>query len=384
LTFDHNIFLNLSAHPPYFWNGLRYTLTQFQAATGHETHSQSADPRFANPSTNDFTLQSTSPAVDAGTFLTTTVGSGSGTSLTVADAGYFMDGFGLVAGDMMQVGSNSPVQITAIDYGTNTITVARSISWSNGQGVSLPYSGTRPDIGADGLSRGGTGNALVAHWPLDEGTGTSAADATGHGHTGTLIDAPTWSLGRIGPSALTFDGRSQCVRVPGPFRQSTYTWALWIKGTTAPDTATNQQVVVNGSGAGDNWGFNWSNTFSTFQQAAYQKDDTGALVAAQIAATTPLSGNQWYHVVGTYDGADLKVYLNGLLSGRTNNVSLHDAEGDFGIGNHLGRSNGFAGQIADVRVYNYALSAAEVQTLYENLQPDMVNVPTPHPEPGFV
>ena len=71
--------------------------------------------------------------------------------------GFFTDGYGLVAGDMIQVGSQSPVQVTAIAHGTNTITVARSLTWSAGQGVSLPYGGTRPDLGAH--EAGGSGKA---------------------------------------------------------------------------------------------------------------------------------------------------------------------------------------------------------------------------------
>src|SRR5439155_7051113 len=149
LSLDYNMWNNLTdSTKTYLWSGTSYTLAGFRAALGYEAHALQANPLFVDSTNRNFTLQSTSSAIDAGTFLTTTVGSGSGTTLTVADAGFFTDGFGLVAGDMIQVGSNSPVQITSINYGTNAITVARSISWSNGQGVSLPYSGARPDMGA--------------------------------------------------------------------------------------------------------------------------------------------------------------------------------------------------------------------------------------------
>jgi len=150
LVVDYNSWTNLrDATHTLRWDSTYYTLSGIQSATGQEKHGITGSPRFSKVEERDFTLQSTSKAIDAGgPALTTTVGSGSGTTLTLADAGFFIDGFGLVAGDMIQVGSNSPVQITSIDYGKNTVTVARSLSWSNGQGVSLPYSGTRPDIGA--------------------------------------------------------------------------------------------------------------------------------------------------------------------------------------------------------------------------------------------
>jgi hypothetical protein len=155
LTLNYNLWQNLTgSNNLYLWNyaaGTYYTLTSFRATYGYEMQTQQMQQTtapFIKVAERDFTLPSTSPAIDAGTFLTTTVGAGSGTTLTVADAGFFMDGFGLIAGDMIQVGSQSPVQITAINYGTNAITVAQSISWSAGQGVSLPYSGNKPDIGA--------------------------------------------------------------------------------------------------------------------------------------------------------------------------------------------------------------------------------------------
>jgi hypothetical protein len=96
---------------------------------------------------HDFRLASGSPAIDAGAFLTTTTSAGSGTVVPVEDAGYFTDGFGTVPGDTIQIGA-SVVQVTAINYATKTLTVSPSISWTNGTGVSLPYAGSKPDIGA--------------------------------------------------------------------------------------------------------------------------------------------------------------------------------------------------------------------------------------------
>lgn len=109
---------------------------------------------FVSPGapTRNFALGPGSAAIDAGTFLTTTVGAGtSSTTLIVADAGYFHDGFGLgpqVPGDTIQVGSQSPVLITEVNYATNTLTLQTGISWANGQPVSLVYTGSAPDMGA--------------------------------------------------------------------------------------------------------------------------------------------------------------------------------------------------------------------------------------------
>jgi hypothetical protein len=67
----------------------------------------------------------------------------------VEDAGYFSDGRGVVAGDIVQFeGQTATARISAIDYGTNTITLDTPLSWQPGVGVSLPYFGEKPDQGA--------------------------------------------------------------------------------------------------------------------------------------------------------------------------------------------------------------------------------------------
>ena len=92
-----------------------------------------------------------SPTIDAGVFLTTVASaSGSGSTLILKDAGYFSDGYGLIQGDTIQVGSQV-TRITAINYGTNSITVTPAISWTQGANVSLPYTGSKPDIGVHEL-----------------------------------------------------------------------------------------------------------------------------------------------------------------------------------------------------------------------------------------
>ncbi len=107
------------------------------------------DPKFVSASNADFHLQSDSPAIDAGTFLTKTRSSGSGTKIPIEDAGYFFDGYGIVDGDIIQLeGQTQTAQIVSVDYDNNIITVDRSFSWYSGQGVALAYSGSAPDIGA--------------------------------------------------------------------------------------------------------------------------------------------------------------------------------------------------------------------------------------------
>jgi hypothetical protein len=97
----------------------------------------------------DFHLQPTSPAIDKGDFLTVTAAAGTGTVMTVSDASYFIDGYGLVGGDTIQLqGQVEPVHIVGVDYSANKLTLDKPLTWTAGQGVTLAYSGAAPDIGA--------------------------------------------------------------------------------------------------------------------------------------------------------------------------------------------------------------------------------------------
>lgn len=96
-------------------------------------------------------LQSNSPMIDAGDWLTRTTSAGSGTTIPVEDAGYFYDGWGIEGedGDLIQLnGSTVIARITNVDYNNDILTVNRTLRWSAGDGVSLAYSGEAPDIGA--------------------------------------------------------------------------------------------------------------------------------------------------------------------------------------------------------------------------------------------
>jgi len=107
------------------------------------------DPGFVNLAAGDYRLTSGSPCIDAAVPLTTTRLAGSGTVVPVDDASYFSDGFGLVPGDQVKIGSNPAVLVLNVDVTNNNLTLARAITWSRGDSVHLgEFSGSGPDIGA--------------------------------------------------------------------------------------------------------------------------------------------------------------------------------------------------------------------------------------------
>ena len=118
-----------------------------------------SDPRFTDESSFDFNLAENSAFIDAGIFLTTTIGSGSSDTITVHDATFFYDGFGISGeqGDTIQLeGSSATARIVSVDYSNKTLVLDKPLTWNDGQGVTLRYTGSAPDIGAFERSSGGS------------------------------------------------------------------------------------------------------------------------------------------------------------------------------------------------------------------------------------
>lgn len=106
------------------------------------------DPKFQNATIGDFRLRSDSPCVDTGIHETwVTTSSGTGTSFSVDNSAWFTDGFGMTRGDIITVGNDTGLEITAITRSTHTITVNRSFTWAQNDPVSFDYSGSAPDMG---------------------------------------------------------------------------------------------------------------------------------------------------------------------------------------------------------------------------------------------
>jgi len=131
-----------------------------QAAYPSEiSDSLTVDPLFTNAVGRDFTLQSTSPMINAGAFLTTIMSptANGRTSFIVADSSYFYDGWGIPdeTGDTIKTQNGQITTIQSINYDTNTLTVSPAIDIVNGDGLALNYSGSAPDIGAHEYGSGG-------------------------------------------------------------------------------------------------------------------------------------------------------------------------------------------------------------------------------------
>jgi hypothetical protein len=198
---------------------------------------------------------------------------------------------------------------------------------------------------------------LVAAFPCNEGSGTTISDVTATHHLGTLNGAGWTASGKYG-AGLTFNGSSSWVTIPDHPSLDLTTGATlmaWVYPTLLGSYRTViMKETVGGaayylySGPGD-----LAMGGGGFAGGTYHETSGGVVL--------PL--NAWTHLATTYDGANIRVYRNGVLVATLANTGSFDqSNSPLRLGGNSTWSEWWQGRIDEVRVYNRALSAAEIVT----------------------
>jgi hypothetical protein len=206
---------------------------------------------------------------------------------------------------------------------------------------------------------GGTPVGLVAALGFNAGSGTTAADSSGNGNTGTLNATTTWTAsGRFG-SALVFNGTSSSVTVADTNTldlTTGMTLEAWVYPTVQPSSW--RTIVAKEQTSGLPY-------FLHAGSSSSNRPATGALIAGtepQLFGGTRLAANAWVHLAATYDGANQRLFVNGVqVSSRALTGSITVSTGPLRIGGNGVWGEYFQGRIDEVRVYNRALTQAEIQ-----------------------
>ena len=155
----------------------------------------------------------------------------------------------------------------------------------------------------------------AAHWTFDDGTGTTAIDSSGNGHTATLGTGVSWIAGNVGTNAIGVNGSSAAVAtVTGPVvnTAASFTVSAWVK----LNAISGYQTVV--SIAGTNVAGFFLGLRGDTGSFSFARIPSDSLVNATIAASTtaPVAGT-WYHIVGVDDvtAGTLSIYVDGQLMG---------------------------------------------------------------------
>jgi hypothetical protein len=188
---------------------------------------------------------------------------------------------------------------------------------------------------------------LVAAYNFNEGNGTTVNDASGNRNNGTISGATWTSSGKYG-YALSFNGSNSRVTVPDSASLH-LTTGMTLEAWVYP-TATSSQwrdVIEKGN---DNYYL-----FPTPPAA-------GGSWAEPPLFGTSIPANVWSHLASTYDGARLRLYINGAQVASKSvmgSISVTTDALTFGSDPFYGQY--FSGKIDDIRIYNRSLTAAEIQ-----------------------
>jgi len=207
-------------------------------------------------------------------------------------------------------------------------------------------------------------NAGGGEWRFEASAGTTVFDYSGNGNHGQINGTVSWTSG-VNGSALSFNGGvSDKVVIPNAPSldiRSQITLAAWIR----PRAQATQYIIKKANNPTVN-GYELSlsgstgNVFVRFNQAS-----SGNNYRVKSSSYYPTDGNTWMHVAATYDGAEIKLYINGVLEGTSSAAGLTIASNnlDLLLGVQEDGSGRYNGDLDEVRVIDTALSAAEVKAL---------------------
>jgi len=192
---------------------------------------------------------------------------------------------------------------------------------------------------------------LLVHWKFDEGSGAIATDTSGNGRDGTITGDPQWVPGLIGDGALHFDGADDFVSHVLPGGDQTYaafTIGVWVKADDVPQAASAGVFSSRFPGGATGAGFQIDLSPTVYRI----RNNTGG--SGDIGDV----GTDWVHLAAVGEGASVQTYLQGAPIGNTTLVS--NLFNEFTVGVNRARSRFFAGTIDDLRVYDQALTGAEI------------------------
>ena len=207
---------------------------------------------------------------------------------------------------------------------------------------------------------------LVLHYAFDETSGTTAADSSGSGNTGTLYRGglTPWVSGRIG-NALSIDSATRAyVRATG-YKGVTGTsagsLAYWQK-TTSPND--HDYAVFWGDSS------NKMVARTSFSGGGKALLSMGGHNVNQSNSGPDITDDTWHHVAYTFPASSpnnlIKVYVDGTLLTGTggNGVTINTgSSSDVFIGTGNGSGSRYEGLLDDIRMYDHELSASEVSAL---------------------
>ena len=194
------------------------------------------------------------------------------------------------------------------------------------------------------------GSGLVAAYGFEEGNGSAVADTSGTGNAGTIVGG-TWASGKFG-KALAFNGTNAMVTI-NDSASLDLTSGMTLEAWVNPKTLGGWRDII------------FKDTDIYFLMGSTpqgQPDLGGSFASANVYGTAALATNTWTHVAGTYDGTTMRFYVNGVeVASLAQTGTINTSSGALTIGGDASNGQYWSGLIDEVRIYDRALSATEIQ-----------------------
>jgi hypothetical protein len=231
--------------------------------------------------------------------------------------------------------------------------------------VWFSITGCVDNSGSGGNGSGFLTEGLVAYYPFN----ANANDESGNGNNGTVSGA-TLTTGRKGDAngAYSFDGSNDFISVaddPTLDLSSALSISVWIYpegGLVDGDSIVEKRET-------DGWGRYavWTRVTVAPGVQFGGNDGIGPQTDPRVISSATIGLDDWYHIVGTFDGSKLRIYVDGVPAGEADQTeSFTQSDQPLYIGaDPLPPDNKFfQGRIDDLRLYNRALDQSEIDLLF--------------------
>lgn len=292
---------------------------------------------------------------------------------------------------LMGSDSTAPYEVTwnGASAGEHDITAKAIFSGGGVVSSSVPVTVSNPDpsgdpdgdgfntglelaLGTDHQSSASQPHSIYANlrawWKLDDNTGTIADDFTGRSQDG-MITGAAWAAG-INASALSFDGADDGILVGSSAAMTgtgDLTLAAWVKiDPGSPLSTVIQQREAGATGYQGQYVLNVNAdgtvNFFIYNNSTYQFD---------LTTSATVNDGRWHYLAAVREGTAGRIFIDGVQAasavGAVQALALHPVAIGY---DHRDNNKRFDGLIDEVRIYERALSAAEIDSLHDDLVPN--------------
>ena len=202
---------------------------------------------------------------------------------------------------------------------------------------------------------------LVAMWLLDEGTGEKIRDDSGNGHTGEFFGNPEWTNGKFG-KGIQFHGASDHIEVLDPDHKLTPKHITMVAWLNLDNVSGNHSILEQYDWAGNLGTHAWRTNGTALQFYVIWGTD------APYADGGTLKAGEWMHVAATYDGANIKTWIDGQVVATATDPNKRDLNPSdkslsIGVRGDTKDVHWMQGALDEIAIFDEALTEKEIQQI---------------------